>query len=167
MSEAEQVVRSYFDALEAKDLVRVDAVVSPDLVFVTPLKPLGKQDLLRLLRAVFDAFPDWRFDHQELVTSGDIVKTKLRMAGTHTGMFVPPLRVLKPINATGRKVVLPEQEFVYHVEGGKIVRIVPEPVPDGGIPGLLKQIGVTLPPLWLMRLIARVSGLVRGGALSA
>ena len=54
---AEQVVRSYFDALEAKDLVRIDAVISPDLVFVTPLKPLGKQDLLNLFTAMFDAFP--------------------------------------------------------------------------------------------------------------
>jgi predicted ester cyclase len=164
---AEQVVRSYFDALEAKDLARLNEVVSPDLVFVTPLRPLGKQDLLRVFSAIFDAFPDWRFDHQELVTAGDTVKTKLRMTGTHTGTFVPPIRALKPIKATGKKVVLPEQEFVYYVDSGKIARIVSEPVPDGGIPGLLTQLGVRLPPLWLIRLIAKVSGLVRRGAPSA
>jgi hypothetical protein len=89
------------------------------------------------------------------------------MTGTHTGTFVPPIRALKPIKATGKKVVLPEQEFVYYVDSGKIARIVSEPVPDGGIPGLLKQLGVRLPPLWLIRLIAKVSGLVRRGAPSA
>ena len=164
---ADQVVRSYLDALEAKDLVRVDSLISPDLVFVTPLKPLGKHDLLRVFKAIFDAFPDWRFDHQELVTTGDVVKTRLRMAGTHTGTFVPPFPGLKPIKATGTKVVLPEQEFVYHVEREQIARIVPEPVPNGGIPGLLKQIGVTLPPVWLLRLVMKLSGLFRRGTASA
>jgi predicted ester cyclase len=110
---AEHVVRSYFDALEAKNLDRVDALVSADLVVVTPLRPLGKPDLLGLFKAIFDAFPDWRFDPQELVIAGDSVTTKLRMAGTHTGTFVPPLRVLKPVKATGKKVILPEQTFVY------------------------------------------------------
>ena len=161
---AEQVVRKYFDALEAKDLAKVEALVSRNLVFVTPLKPLGKDDLIKVFRAIFDAFPDWRFDHKELVTTGTVVKTNLRMAGTHTGMFVPPLGMLKPINATGRKVVLPEQEFVYYVEAGQITRIVSEPVPNGGIPGLLTQIGVRLPPLWLLRVIAKLSGLVRRGS---
>ena len=163
----DQVVRSYFDALEAKDLVRVDALISPDLVFITPLKPLSKHDLLGVFRSMLDAFPDWRFDHQEPVTTGDIVRARLRMSGTHTRTFVPPFPGLKPVKATGRKVVLPEQEFVYHVDRDRITRIVPEPVPGGGVPGLLQQIGVTLPPLWLLRIVMKVLGVFRRRTASA
>jgi hypothetical protein len=58
--------------------------------------------------------------------------------------------------------VLPGQEFVYHVEAGQITRIVPDADPNGGMPELLRQIGVRLPPLWLMRIVARIAGFVRG-----
>ena len=159
--DAQEVVRSYLAALEAQDLARLDLLVSKDLVFVTPLRPLGKQDLLAVFRAIWDGFPDWHFNHGELVAMDDIVRTKLRMAGTHTATFVPPLGRLKPVGPTGKRVVLPEQEFVYHVENGRIARIVPENVPGGGIPGLLRQIGVRLPPLWLMRLLMTVTRLAR------
>jgi ketosteroid isomerase-like protein len=54
---AEEVVRSYLAALEAKDLARFDLLVSPDLVFVTPPRPLGKKDLLAVFRAIWDGFP--------------------------------------------------------------------------------------------------------------
>jgi predicted ester cyclase len=154
-------VRSYFAALETKDVAGLDMLVSDDLVFVTPLRPLGKQDLLGVFRAIWGGFPDWSFNHGELVATGDVVSTKLRMAGTHTATFVPPLGRLKPVSPTGTKVVLPEQEFVYHVENGRIIRIIPEDVPGGGVPGLLRQIGVKLPPLWLMRIVMSLTELGR------
>jgi hypothetical protein len=85
------------------------------------------------------------------------------MGGTHTATFVPPLGRFNPVSPTGKKVLLPEQKFEYHVENGRIARIIPENVPGGGIPGLLRQIGVRLPPLWLMRVLVAVTRLVRRG----
>jgi hypothetical protein len=83
------------------------------------------------------------------------------MAGTHTATFVPPFSRFKPINATGKRVVLPSQEFVYHVQGEHIVRIVPEAVANGGMPELMRQIGARVPPLWLLKFISKVSALLR------
>jgi predicted ester cyclase len=157
----EQIVDAYLDALGAKDLARLSGFISPHLVFVTPLRPMSKEDLLAFFRALFAAFPDWRVERSPLSVSGNVVTTKLQMAGTHTATFVPPFSRFKPINATGKRVVLPSQEFVYHVQGEHIVRIVPEAVANGGMPELMRQIGARVPPLWLLKFISKVSALLR------
>ena len=169
----EHVLRQYFAALDARDLARVEALLAEWLVFETPIEPLGKEDLLEFLAVLFVAFPYWRFNHEQFVTTGNSVRTKLRMRGTHTATFAAPLPGLRPVPATGRYVVLPEQEFLYETAEGTITRIATAFVPGGGILGLLEQLGVALPPLWWMRLVARGSrlfgrpsrtrGLVRAG----
>jgi hypothetical protein len=52
----------------------------------------------------------------------------------------------------------PEQA-VREMTQGTVVHIASESVQGGEILGLLQQIGVKLPPLWLMRFVARVSRL--------
>ncbi len=52
---------------------------------------------------------------------------------------------MPPVPATGKKVVLPEEKHEYTLKDGKLVRLVVESPPDGGVPGMLAQIGVTLP----------------------
>jgi predicted ester cyclase len=156
-----ETVERYFEALEAKDLAAISDIVADDLEFVTPVEPLDKQTFLDFLRGLFKAFPDWRFDHGPIEATGNTASTRLRMSGTHTETLELPMPGVKPVAPTAKKVVLPEQRFDYTVRGGKIVRIESEPVPHAGIVGTLEQVGVRLPPLLVMKAVARLARLRR------
>lgn len=166
-SPAEEVVTKYFRALEERDVDKVAGLLVGDFVFVNPVEPMSKEDFLRFMEGLFAGFPDYRFDHGDMRADGDVVTVGLRMSGTHTGTLDLPMPGLKPVPATGKKVVLPEQRFDYEVRDGRIATITPEPMPHAGIIGLLEQIGVKLPPLWMMKLVARAARLRKGSAAPA
>lgn len=52
---------------------------------------------------------------------------------------------MPPIAATGKKIALPEEKHEYTLKDGKLQRLVVDIPPDGGIPGMLAQIGVAVP----------------------
>ena len=139
------VLRTYIAGLNAHDLDKIAETVSGDLAFVTPTKTLGKEEFLRMLRALYEGFPDWHYDHDVPELRGDVIAVQWRQGGTHTGTFALP--GLAPIPATGRKVQIPEHYFFYKVSGDRIVEIRPEPVPGGAPRGILEQIGVEVPTL--------------------
>jgi hypothetical protein len=52
---------------------------------------------------------------------------------------------LPKIPATGKTIRLPEEQARCTVEKGKIIRVEIEANPEGGVPGILKQLGVEMP----------------------
>ncbi|WP_432560871.1 ester cyclase [Kineococcus sp. SYSU DK003] len=66
------------------------------------------------VRAVCTAFPDYRWELQELLVDGDTLAARLTGEGTHTG----PFGDLAP---TGRRIRIQEL-VVYRVADGRIVR---------------------------------------------
>ena len=161
---ARETVERYLSALQRHSLKEVEELLSDELEFVTPVETLDKQAFVEFIRGLFAGFPDWRFEHGPLFEDGEVVSTRLRMSGTHTGILDLPLPGLKPLDPTGKAVTLPEQRFDYVVAGARIIRIEGEPVPHAGVIGMLEQIGARLPPLWVMRVVSRVRRLLgRGG----
>jgi predicted ester cyclase len=156
-----ETVRRYFEAIDTHDVDGIEALVADSLAFVTPVEPLHKPTFLAFMRGLFEGFPDLRFEHGALEARGDVVSTRLRIHGTHTGTLALPMPGLRPVGPTGRRVVLPEQRFDYTVAGGRIVRIQGEPLPHAGVIGMLEQLGVKLPPVWVMKTVARVLRLFR------
>lgn len=80
------------------------------------------------------AFPDARFDIEDMVAEGDRVAARLTMRGTHLG----------PLNgapATGRPVVVSGMS-IERVSGGRIV----EGWNENDALGLLQQLGMLPPP---------------------
>jgi len=67
------------------------------------------------------------------------------MTGHQTDSFILPPLGMPPIPQMAGTVSLPEEQWDYTLENGKIVRIVVGHVSGGGIQGLLHQIGVDLP----------------------
>lgn len=65
------------------------------------------------VRAVTDAFPDYRWTMQHLIVEGDWVAALVQGTGTHSGTFQGFL-------PTGRTVMVEEMVF-YRVVGGKLV----------------------------------------------
>lgn len=65
------------------------------------------------LRAVVDAFPDYRWDLRHLLVDGPWLSARLTGNGTHAGTFLG-------VPATGR-VVSTQELAIYRVDQGKIV----------------------------------------------
>jgi hypothetical protein len=145
MNEIPAFLFDYMEGLKTHDVNRIAGTVADDMVVITATATLNKAQFLRMLRALYAAFPDWRYEHDAPEIRGEVIAVKWRQGGTHTQTYVLP--GLAPIPATATRVTIPEQEFVYRIRGDKIVEIRPEPVP-GGVPwGILEQIGVQGPPL--------------------
>lgn len=145
MKEIPAVLRTYIAGLKAHDVDAIANTVSADLAFVTPTTILDKGQFLQMLRALYGAFPDWHYDHDEPEWHGDMIAVRWRQGGTHTGTLA--LLGRDPIPATSRRVAIPEHYFFYRVRGDKIVEIRPEPIPGGAPRGILEQLGVAAPPL--------------------
>ena len=145
MNEIPEVLRTYIAGLKAHDVDAIADTVAADLAFVSPTRTLDRNQFLQMLRALYAAFPDWGYDHDEPEWQDDMLAVRWRQGGTHTGTFALP--GLDPIPATSRRVTIPAHHFYYRVRGGEIVEIRPEPVPGGAPRGILEQLGVELPPL--------------------
>jgi predicted ester cyclase len=139
------VLDRYIEGLQAHDVQKISGTVLPEVAFITPTRRLDKEQFLAMLRALYTAFPDWRYDHDPPELRGETIAIRWRQGGTHTGTFV--LAGLDPVPATGRRVRIPEQYFFYTVRSGAIAEIRPEPIPGGAPRGILEQIGHPMPPL--------------------
>src|SRR5579885_1669543 len=129
---------------EAGDTAGLTSMVSDDFQFlgVTP-QTLGKQEFLGFIQSLHTAFPDFKFNETSASESGDTATIKHKITGTHTGTFNVP--GLPPIPATGKKFALPEETSVFTFKGEAVVKYTAHPAPDGGLPGILAQLGVQMP----------------------
>jgi predicted ester cyclase len=138
------LARKALHAFSSGDVTTVTSLITDDFQFlgVTP-QPLGTQEYLGFMHAVTTAFPDFTFNETGAEESGDAVTIKHHITGTHTGSLNLP--GMPPIPATGKKVTLPEEKSHFTFKDGKIAKYLGEPAPNGGLPGMLKQLGVQLP----------------------
>ena len=138
------LARKALHASEAGDVGTLDGLVADGFQFlgVTP-QPLGKAEFLGFMQSLHTAFPDFKFNETSASESGDTATIKHQISGTHTGTFNVP--GLPPIPATGKKFLLPEETSVFTFVGGKSTKYLAEPAPNGGLMGILSQLGVEMP----------------------
>lgn len=138
------LARKSLQAFSAGDVATVSGLMADEYSFVgvTP-QPLTKQDFLGFMHAMNTACPDFAFNETSASESGDTATIKHRITGTQTGTLSLP--GMPPIPATGKKFALPDEVSVFTFKGGKIVEYRAHPAPDGGLPGILKQLGVPMP----------------------
>ncbi len=138
------LARKALHASEAGDLATLGGMVTDDFQFlgVTP-QTLGKQEFLGFIQSIHTAFPDFKFNETSASESGDTATIKHKISGTHTG----PLNIpgMPSIPATGKKFALPEETSIFTFKGDKATKYTAQPAPDGGLPGILKQLGVEMP----------------------
>jgi len=154
-------VLRHLKALENRDLDDAAAFLDRSLVFHSAFKNFGKPETMRLMKAVWQAFPDLDIAYSDVTVSGNLVQLYLQVSGTHRQLLQLDLPGIKPIAATGRKVVLPKQRVVCRVENDLVTEVFPEASPDAGLPGLLKGVGAKMPPLWWMKLMWNTARVLR------
>ena len=83
-------LRRMYDAVNAHDVDGVAAVMADDFVEHEEMPGLTptKQGALDLFELSFAAFPDLRFEAEDVLVDGDKVVAQVRFTGTHEGDFM-------------------------------------------------------------------------------
>lgn len=91
----------------AHDAVALTADHAPDGVVISPTGGVleGRQDIERIYRVWFHAFPDLVFTNDDVIIDGPRVAVVCRISGTHRGEFFG-------LTGTGRRIEMPAV-FVY------------------------------------------------------
>jgi hypothetical protein len=140
------IMQEHMHLIELHNFDEAEALLSPDFQFTgaTPHAISGKK-YVQLHRELLEGIPDWNYNFNLYKEEGNVVYGTVAITGTHTGTIAPTFMPgITPITATGRKVWLPEEEITIKVRNGLISNIEVEPVPNGGVVGLFKQLGVSL-----------------------
>lgn len=99
----EAIVRRLFDEVWNRGkLETIASLVTPDFVNHDPIEPARGQDgLTRIVSKYRHAFPDARFEIDELISTDQRVVARYRFSGTHRGMLdaIPP--TARQCNGTG------------------------------------------------------------------
>ena len=138
----EQVARDFIgkmDDLEGtKARITNDAMVSGG---VLP-QPMPAVEAMNIMGALKTAFPDLKFDIQQVSVNGDVATVNAKWSGTNSGPLQMP--GMPSIPPTGKRVSV-KDTYIVTVQGDKVSRMEVASPMDGGVPGALAQIGVKMP----------------------
>jgi len=123
-----------------KTMLTADAMASGG---VLP-QPIPATEALKVTGGLTTAFPDIKFDIEQVTVNGDVATVKVTWSGTNAGAFSLPIPGMAPIPATGKKVSV-KDVYVVTVKGDKVSHFSVESPAGGGIPGALAQMGVKIP----------------------
>ena len=141
----EQVARDFVttmtDMEKTKAHLTADAMVSGG---VLP-QPMPAMEAFGLVGALSAAFPDIKFDVEQVTVNGNEATVNVQVSGTNTGPLSIPLPGMPGnIPPTGKKVAA-KDVFVVTVQGDKVSQMRVDSPMGGGLPALLGQMGVQMP----------------------
>ena len=141
------VVNQWLAAVEAGDWNTAASLLAEDMVFEGPVpEPVGKAQFVGLQSALVAGIPDWSFNPTDISAQGDQVFLTNHISGTQTGTLNLPM-LPAPIPPTGRSFQLGAEPVVVTIRDGLVTRISAQSGPQGGVMGILMQLGVELPPM--------------------
>lgn len=133
-------------AIEAGDWQRARSLLADDYTFSGAVpEPIGPDAWLAIHRAMSAAMPDFSFNLSGARESGNKVFAQVHITATQTREMTLPIPGLKPIAPTGKHVALPAEDIAATVANGRITNLEVSPVAGGGVPGMLAQLGATIP----------------------
>ena len=134
------------NGLRNHDVDAIGRTFADGIAFVTPVRTMGRDEILEFLTALYAGFPDWHYDNDPPEFRGEATwRVNWRQGGTHSETLALP--GFPAVPATNIKVTIPEHYFYYRVTEDGLTEIRPDPVPGGAPRGIFEQIGVKLPPL--------------------
>lgn len=143
----EQIARDFItkmnDVDAAESYLTSDAVAAGG---VLP-QPIPAKEAMRLMSALNTAFPDLKFDIQNVTVKGNQATVQAIWSGTNKGFLslpVPGMPGMPSLSPTGKQVSM-KDTYIVTVQGDKVARIEVNSPPDGGIPAALSQIRARAP----------------------
>jgi steroid delta-isomerase-like uncharacterized protein len=113
MSDSASIIRSVYDAVNARDLDRLDGLYDHEVTVNG--SPSSPEHLKGACQGFLNAFDDLLMSVEQLIADGDWVATRVVGRGTHTSD-------LEGIPATGQPIEVAQHDLV-RVEGGRIVEV--------------------------------------------
>jgi hypothetical protein len=109
----EATMRKLYDLINAGDVDGFESVMAPDFVEHEAAPGLAptREGVMEFFRMYLAAFPDLRFNVDDMLSSGDKVVSRARVTGTHQGEFMG-------IPATGRSIDVPLIDIVRFGDDG-------------------------------------------------
>jgi steroid delta-isomerase-like uncharacterized protein len=116
-----RIIRALFDNLNARDFDASDPYIAEDYQAIAPgwPGPLNREQVKSTFQANFKAFPDLRYELQDVIAQGNKGAATWEMSGTHQGDLVAGSG--QTIPATNRTVRL-RASTVYDFKDGQITR---------------------------------------------
>ena len=144
--EQDKVVERFFKSIEKNDFKAAESCLTSNfkVTGVGP-EPLGAKEYLGVHKAFNTGMPDFKFNYKIGDVRDNIVETKVKLTGTHFKDMPAPIPGLHNIPATNKTVRMPEERVTFTIKDNKIDKLHLESVPGGGLPGVLKQLGVAIP----------------------
>jgi hypothetical protein len=141
-----ELATTFLEAFEAGDFDTAASYMSDDFAFsgATP-EPISGGEWLGLAAAMKAAFPDITYNFRVESVEGNVVTTSNQLSGTHTGDFDLSGMGMGVIPATGNSFQLPAESTTATVEGDLMTSVHVNATPEGGVAGILAQIGVEMP----------------------
>jgi predicted ester cyclase len=140
----EQIARDFIAKMNDESVTK--SYLTPDAVAaggVLP-QPMPASEAFKMMAALNTAFPDLKFDIQNVTVKGNQATVQAKWSGTNKGPLNLPLPGMQTIPPTGKKVLV-KDTYIVTVQGDKVSRLEVDSPPDGGVPAALGQIGVKVP----------------------
>ncbi len=144
--EQNKIVENFFTAIEKNDFTAAESYLSNTfkVTGVAPT-PLSAKEFLGVHKAFNKGIPDFRFNYKIENAKDNVVESKVKLSGTHTKELPAPIPGIKNIPPTNKFLNMPEERATFTFKDNKIENLHLEKVPNGGLPGVLKQLGVEIP----------------------
>jgi len=140
----EQIARDFIAKMDdvnvAKSYLAPDAVAAGG---VLP-QPMPLSEAMNMMTALKTAFPDLKFDVQNVTVKGNQATVQAIWSGTNKGPLNLPMPGMPSIPSTGKQVSV-KDTYIVTVQNDKVSRLEVDSPSDGGIPAALGQIGVKVP----------------------
>lgn len=140
----EQVARDFIsmmnDPKKTEGLLTAGAMASGG---VLP-QPLPAMEAFKMVGGLTTAFPDLKFEVQQITVNGNQATVKAKVSGTQTGTLSLPIPGMPTVPPTGKKVSVPDA-YVVTVQGDKVSHVRVDSPANGGIPAILMQLGIKMP----------------------
>ena len=137
---ARDVVLNMSNIEKLKTMLTADAMASGGML----PQPIPAMEALKVTGGLTTAFPDLKFDVQQVTVNGDQATVKVQWSGTNTGELSLPIPGMQPVPPTGKKVSV-KDTYIITVQGDKVSHFTVKSPADGGIPAALAQMGVKMP----------------------
>lgn len=140
------IVRALLNAIVGQRWDEARGYLSDDFEFsgATP-QPVNADAWLAVHKALGAAMPDLRTTDRDFREDGGVVRFTVQLTGTQTGALALPIPGIPTIAPTGKRVQLPEEHCTVGFQGDKLNSYHVQTTDEGGIPGILKQLGAPIP----------------------
>jgi ketosteroid isomerase-like protein len=141
------LLKKLLSSIENENIKEAGECLTDDFMFSGPTpEPIGKNQFLQLHQELVSAIPDWRFNATDFREKEDTLLLTVHVSGTHTtnSLNLPQVG-LTAIHATGKHFALPAEAVEIQFRDDRIAQFKVAVVPNGGLMGILKQLGIEIP----------------------